>query len=312
MENSKNSSDNANVVIEGNLKYKIFQPNGSANNERVHIRQVGMRFAKVLYWIILSVVVLLSLASSVAISDEVESVFALSTFIVLSPILTFFSIIIFNIIVSVLKYITLGDVIDMKRISFRSHWKNLVKYYIAIIIVSVVTYAISADISDRNLNENNVSPISNSQENEIVQKEVNKRYYVDDMVNTPLEIQTKFVSFVNIGNIVSDDFGYSSYDKIQTGGTFVKYVFNIQNTATSTKLISVENLTLTDEKNREYKPTRVVSCINPLSDFGQYEDYYIFRTSAKPINLKPGIPCRISLLIEVPTDIGKSSVSYTF
>jgi hypothetical protein len=107
------------------------------------------------------------------------------------------------------------------------------------------------------------------------------------------------VDAVILGTSVSSDFGYSSYgDNLETSGRFVKAVFTVTNNTSSPIMFKIDQLALIDNAGRKFEATKMFNCNNPLKEFAGPYDV----ASYNSFQLKPAIPCRVSVLYEIPNE----------
>jgi len=109
------------------------------------------------------------------------------------------------------------------------------------------------------------------------------------------------VEITGLGNVISNDFGYNSWNRKETSGSFSKVVFTITNKGSVSKPIEIENLILRDQNDRSYSVERYFTCDRPYDEFTNYNSGLgnLMAKSSSKISLKPGIPCRVSALFEV-------------
>jgi hypothetical protein len=112
------------------------------------------------------------------------------------------------------------------------------------------------------------------------------------------------VDAVILGTSVSDDFGYNSYgNTLETSGRFVKAVFTVTNNTSSSIMFKIDQLALIDNAERKFEAIKMFNCNNPLKEYaGPYDG-----ASYNSFQLKPAIPCRVSVLYEIPNE----STAYT-
>lgn len=99
------------------------------------------------------------------------------------------------------------------------------------------------------------------------------------------------LELLNLGTIVSDDFGYNSYYPKTTDGTFIKASFTITNNGLSDTWISIKDINLVDDQGRNFNSDKFFTCSNPFGRLGS-------TPNLGGVSLKPGIPCRVSVLFE--------------
>ena len=120
----------------------------------------------------------------------------------------------------------------------------------------------------------------------------------DKVTDYENKITFSSLELYNLGNRVNNDFGYSIYNDRETSGTFLKVIFSITNTGTSTNFTRINFVKLKDQDGREFFPDQIFTCSNPFNE----NSYNNSQNSYSWMFLKPGIPCRVSVLFEVSTE----------
>lgn len=129
-----------------------------------------------------------------------------------------------------------------------------------------------------------------------------------DVLSPDFTMNFSEVEFIDLGNTITSDFGYTGYSPLNTSGTFWKAVFTVTNQKTESVPFTLESLWLIDDKGREYAAVEIFHCENPLNTYS--------RNSVRSFSrflLKPAIPCRFAALFEVSdlTDMASLELQYS-
>lgn len=106
----------------------------------------------------------------------------------------------------------------------------------------------------------------------------------------------ELAEITGLGRVVSNDFGYDSWDKKETSGSFSKVVLTLTNKGNVSKAIEIGNLRLRDQDGRNYSVDRYFTCDRPYT--GSYS-IPLYSYTWTTVTLKPNVPCRVSALFEV-------------
>lgn len=124
-------------------------------------------------------------------------------------------------------------------------------------------------------------------------------------------IELSSSTILNLGTEINNDFGYTNYNPAISSGSYLKVVYEVKNTRLTNNLFDIDKIYITDQKGREYSPTKLFTCFNPYDSSNIYDSPFGNKSYSETI-LKPGIPCKVSALFEVAPDSNSFLVSTEF